>query len=544
MKTLRPYQESALQSLFKWFGENDGHPLVVAPVGAGKSLMIAEFIKRVHADTAGTPIIVLAHVKELLEQNMAELRAQYPDVDAGFYSAGLGQKRLHNEVIFATIQSIHSKVAVLRRAPSIIIIDEVHLVSHKDNTQYRKFIDACIALNPNCKVIGFTGTPFRADSGRLDEGEGRLFDGIAYEIDIAWMIENGYLCRPFTPKTDTRMSTEGVAMRGGDFVAGQLEAAVDVDEITQSCVTEMLVHGKDRKRCLVFTAGIEHCCHVVEALRARGETAEMVTGETPNAERDTIIMRFKAGDFRWLVNVAVLTTGFNVPEIDLLAFMRPTRSPVLYIQCIGRGLRTAEGKKDCMVIDFGGVIEALGAIDAIDIRKKPSKPGEAGGEAKIKTCPACGAECAPAQKYCYECGYNFVVRDLSKNASDKALLSSEMEAEWREVLYYSQHVHHKGGDPEITPTMRVIYTTPAGQVSEYVCFEHKGYARDKARKWHNERLPDQPCPTTVAEAVDIPYPKPNEIKVGKQGKYDRIFDYNFGDEPEIVKEVDYEDIPF
>ncbi len=300
MKTLRPYQESALQSLFKWFGENDGHPLVVAPVGAGKSLMIAEFIKRVHADTAGTPIIVLAHVKELLEQNMAELRAQYPDVDAGFYSAGLGQKRLHNEVIFATIQSIHSKVAVLRRAPSIIIIDEVHLVSHKDNTQYRKFIDACIALNPNCKVIGFTGTPFRADSGRLDEGEGRLFDGIAYEIDIAWMIENGYLCRPFTPKTDTRMSTEGVAMRGGDFVAGQLEAAVDVDEITQSCVTEMLVHGKDRKRCLVFTAGIEHCCHVVEALRARGETAEMVTGETPNAERDTIIMRFKAGDFRWL----------------------------------------------------------------------------------------------------------------------------------------------------------------------------------------------------------------------------------------------------
>lgn len=540
-KELRPYQAAAIKSVFDWFiNGNTGHPLVVAPVGAGKSLIIAEFIRQVHEQAPRTRIVVLAHVRELLEQNAEELIGQYQDADFGFYCAALNEKKLYNDITFASIQSINGKIAKFNRPPDILLIDECHLIPHNDNTQYRKFIESCVQANPDCKVIGFTGTPFRADSGRLDEGKDKLFDGVAYELPISYLIEHGYLVKPFTPTVKTHMDVTGVGTRGGDYIVGQLEQAIDKDYINAGCVDEIIENGVGRKKWLIFTAGVLHCEHVRDKLRERGISAEMITGNTPDAERDQIIADYRAGTFTALVNVAVLTTGFNVPDIDLLAFMRPTRSPVLYIQCIGRGIRTAPNKNDCMVLDFGGVISQLGPIDAVEVRRKfTGEKREGQTEALFKTCPACGENCAPQQKYCYACGYSFVTASLEQAAKGKALLTSEIAPEWRPVLFMSVHKH----DKKETPSMRVIYGTDQGQISEFICFEHKGYAREKAVKWADDRAIQ--APDTIDEAILINWPQPNEICVKKEGKYDCVIDYNFGEEPQAVKAYeDAEEIPF
>lgn len=556
MKSLRPYQDAAITSLFAWFASgNTGHPLVVAPVGAGKSLLIAEFIKRVHKTAPRTRIVVIAHVKELLTQNFDELREQYPTVDAGFYCAGLGQKRLHNDVTFASIQSVWNKASSFNRAPQIILIDECHLISHNDATQYRKFIDACLLLNPDCKVVGYTGTPFRADTGRLDEGEGKLFDGVAYQIEMAYMVQEGYWARPFTPKTETRLSVEGVPVRCGDYVAKQLEQAVDVDEKTKACVAEIVGHGAGRRRWLIFTAGIQHCEHVRDAIRSCDISCEMVTGETPQAERDDIIAKYKAGDIRALVNVAVLTTGFNTPDIDMLVFMRPTRSPVLYVQCSGRGVRpvyadgfdlnarqgrldaiAASTKKDCMILDFGGVIDTLGPIDAVDIRRTGKREGETEPlqQATFKICPSCGTECAPAQKFCYSCSYSFAAASVNTKAGSSAVLSNDVEPETHAVWHVDYKLHEKRDNPDAAPTMRVTYATNNGSFSEWICFEHHGFARQRAEQWHKIRLPLFIPPLTVAEALGLPYPTPATITVRKEGKYDRILSYEFNEDAEPI----------
>lgn len=535
IKTPRPYQESALTALWNYLHNHKGHPLLDMPVGAGKSLTIAEFIRRTQQAYARTRIVVLAHVKELLQQNAEELREQYPEADYGFYCASLGQKRLHNDITFASIQSIHNKIDRFNRAPQLIIIDECHLISHKDSTTYRKFIDAVLSINPKARVIGFTGTPYRADTGRLDEGEGKLFDEIIYSLDIGWMVKEGFLCKPVVPKVKTELSTEGVSVRGGDFVEKQLQKAVNTDDNNERCVNEIIEHGASRKKWLIFTAGIQHCESVRDLLREKGISAEMITGETPKEERDKIIADFKASKFKALVNVAVLTTGFNAPDIDMLAFMRPTRSPVLYIQCMGRGIRTAPDKKDCLVLDFGNIIGTLGAIDQVSVdkiyRKKDTESEPS--KAAIKMCPECGAECAAAQRYCYECSYDFAAASLAEQADKhNAILSEDMEPERYEVLNVQYKKHEKKNSPDSPCTMRVIYTTLAAQISEWVCFDHAGYARDKAVNWSKKMLPDYDVPLSVDDALSLDWPKPSHIWAKKEGKYWRVTDYEFKEKPE------------
>ena len=557
-KILRPYQQAAVASIFNWFTSgNTGHPLVVAPVAAGKSLIMAEFIRQVHSMSPRTRIVSVTHNKKLLEQNSEELRNQYPECDFGFYCAGLNQKRLHNDVTFASIQSIYNKVEAFNRAPEIILIDEVHLVSHNEETTYRKFIDSCMKLNPDCKVIGCTGTPFRSDTGRLDEGNGKLFDGICYQIEMSFMIEEGFWSKPITPKTNTVLSADGVGTRGGDYIVGQLEKAIDVDDLTKSCVEEIIYHGVGREKWMIFTSGINHCQHVRDAIRVHGIKCEMVTSEQEQDENDSVIKAFRDGEIKCLVNVAMLTTGFDVPDIDLLAFMRPTRSPVLYIQTTGRGVRpvyedgydlsTKEGrlsaiasgkKKDVMILDFGNVINTLGPIDQIDIRKK-EKREDAERQAITKTCPSCGATCAPAQRFCYECSYQFPFAELeSRSAKNAAILSNDIEPETHEVWNMSLRWHKKEGKDH--PVMRVIYTTAAGPFSDWICFEHPkgGFAHNKAVAWHKERLPLFSVPTTVEKAVELPYPKPDSITVRIKGKYGEVIGCEFSDSLEPISPLD------
>lgn len=574
-KTLRPYQVSAVQSLFDYLFNQQGNPLIVAPVGSGKSLMMAEFVRQVHERYPRTRIVCVTHVKELLMQNSQALKDQYPESDYGFYCASLGQKRLHNDITFASIQSVYKKVANFNRVPELIIVDECHLISHNDQTTYRKLIDSVLEINPNCRVIGFTGTPFRADTGRLDEGKGKIFDAIAYEISMAYMIEEGYWAKPTTAHVKTVMDVSGVGKRGGDYIAGQLEKAVDLDDVTKACVSEIIEHGQNRKKWLVFTAGVQHCTHVYEALTLCGVSCAMVTGDTPKDDRDRILADFKAGHIKCVVNVAVLTTGFDAPDIDMIAFMRPTKSPVLYIQMTGRGVRpvyadgfdlsTKEGrlaaiaasvKPDCLVLDFGNVINELGAIDTVEIRKTFNGEKEKGeGEAPTKRCPSCSEICMASQKYCYSCGFNFISKQLSSNASAAAVVSIDEPPEWYQVFSWNFSRHMKSDGSSDIPTMRVTYSTMAGTINEFIAYEHykfgvgtpKYYAYERARKWHNMTGYRHEMPLTVEKAMEIPYKMPTKILLKREGKYWRVMDYDWQPVLEEAKQFQLEEgeeIPF
>ena len=536
MKTPRPYQEKAIQAVFDYFNESTGNPLIVAPVAAGKSLLMAETAKRACTTYPATRILVLAHNKELIEQNCAELLDQWPDAETGYYCAGLGKKKTSGQIIYATVQSIY-KQALKHKPFDLVFVDECHLISPDQDSMYQQLFTSLLQMNPYVKIVGFTGTPYRTDTGLIVNGD--VFDRVASEIGIQYLIDNEFLCPPITPDVKTKMDTTGVKIRGGDFIESQLQKAVNNDKTTKLCVDELIDLGKDRKSWLVFTAGIEHCEAVRDEIRSRGITCEMVTGQTDNKMRHGIIENFKEGKIQCLVNVAVLTTGFNNPRIDLLAFMRPTRSPVLYVQCIGRGMRTHPDKENVMVLDFGGVIDELGPIDKVNQIMETRGKGD--GEAPMKQCSSCYAFVHAAVKECEECGFAFPISELggglSKSAArNQAILAEQITPTEKSVLFCNYSVHKKAGKPD---SMKVTYTTTEGAHSEWVCFEHTGYARDKAVAWHKKRS-SEPAPATVTEALAIDYPRADKLTVKRQKKNPKYW--------EIVsatfkpKEVEIDDI--
>lgn len=337
---LRPYQSAAIGAIYGYFAEKAGHPLVVIPTAGGKSLVMADFIKGVLEQWPDQRIVIVTHVRELIAQNHAELMTVYPEAPAGIYSAGLGLRQIDARILFAGIQSIHGKAYDVQQA-DLVLIDEAHLIPRKSNTIYQRFLGDLKIINPRLKIIGFTATPYRLDSGMLHEGKDALFTDIAFEVSVRELIDEGYLCPVISKSAVTELDVTGVGTRGGEFIPSQLKSAVDRDEVTRAAVRELVTYGAARKSWLVFCSGVEHASHVAEALQALGFSCATVFGDTPTHERDRVIAAFKRGEIRALVSMGVLTTGFNAPGVDLIAMLRPTKSTGLYVQMVGRGTQLA-----------------------------------------------------------------------------------------------------------------------------------------------------------------------------------------------------------
>jgi DNA repair protein RadD len=306
---------------------------------------------------------------------------------------------------------------------------------------------------------------------------------------------------------------------------------------------------------LVFASGIKHGAHIVRLLREKhGIECGFVTGETPAAERDDVLGQFRRGELKYLCNVNVLTTGFDAPNIDCVALVRPTMSPGLYYQMVGRGFRLHPGKQNCLVLDFGGNVVRHGPVDQV---KVVERNGKGNGEAPAKECPECLSVIAAGYARCPDCGYEFPPRVRSQHdakASNAAILSGQITTTQYRVqdVCYSVHVKH-GADEDAPKSMRVDYKVGWHDFkSEWVCFEHDGYARAKAVAWWKRRSPD-PVPDTAERAVELgdsgALAQTLEITVrsiaGEQ--YDRIVDFELGPMPEpVAAEVleSYEETPF
>lgn len=390
MYTLRPYQQEAVDNTINYFKQKREPAVVVLPTGAGKSLVIAEL-----ARIAKGRVLVLAHVKELVEQN--HLKFESYDLKAGVYSAGLSQKDKNSKVIFGSIQSVANASDDFFQDFTLLVIDECHRVSVEPDTQYAKVIRKLRENNNNICILGLTATPYRlglgwiyniSHRGVIQTKENRFFHQCVFELPLQFMIKNKYLTPPV--KIDipvTCYDFSELTENGKYYTMAQLEELLKKQRRLTPLIIKNIVditESYDRKGVMIFSSTVKHAEEILECL-PEGE-AQIVIGETESTERDRIVEDFKAKKFKYLVNVSVLTTGFDAPHVDVIAILRPTESVSLYQQIIGRGLRLDPGKKDCFVLDYTGMSHDIYTPEISD--KKPTKDSV---PVQV-SCPKCGFE--------------------------------------------------------------------------------------------------------------------------------------------------------
>jgi DNA repair protein RadD len=423
-----------------------------------------------------TVVLMLTHVKELIEQNAEKMRQHWPGAPMGIYSASIGKKQLGEPITFAGIQSIRTKAKQIGHV-DLVIIDECHLVNHKNEGSYRQFLADLKAINPALRVIGLTATPYRLGHGLITD-KPALFDDLIDPVSIEELVFKGYLATLRSKVTRAKLDTSGVHKRGGEFIESELQAAVDTDDNNQNVVREIIELAGDRKAWLLFCTGVKHAHHVAEVLRQRGVAAECVTGETPKKERERLLSEFKAGRLRALTNANVLTTGFDYPDIDLIAMLRPTMSASLYVQMAGRGMRVKSHIDHCLVMDFAGVVATHGPITAVH---PPKKSGDGNGETPVKVCDNCGELCAIAVAICPACLTPFPEPERKKlELRDDDIMG--MEGKDLDVILWNwrRHVSRASGKEMLSCTY--YGSLSEKPITEYLPVLHDGYAGQKAMR--------------------------------------------------------------
>lgn len=542
MLQLRPYQDEAKVSVYGHLRTRDDNPCVVIPTAGGKTPVMASMCK----DAVGLwngRVLILAHVKELLEQAADKLNKICPEVRFGVYSAGLRRRDTSHPVIVAGIQSVYKRACDLD-AFDLVVIDEAHMIPPDGDGMYRQFLADARVVNPHLRIVGFTATPFRLKTGAICTPDGFL-NHVCYEVGVRELIVQGYLCPLITKAGRTKADTSGLHVRGGEFVPGEVEDLMDNDTLVEAACAEIVEHTRSRNAVLIFASGVKHGEHIVSVLKNKHcIECDFVTGDTPIDRRDAALARFKAGGLKYLCNVNVLTTGFDAPHIDCVALVRPTLSAGLYYQMVGRGFRLHASKANCLVLDFGGNVLRHGPVDQIRVKERDA----GSGPAPAKECPECHAVVAAGYARCPGCGFEFPPPERSKHearASEAGILSGQITTTKHAVKDVFYSVHRKRGAGDDAPrTMRVDYKVGFNDFkSEWICIEHDGYARQKAMAWWKRRSPE-PMPDSAEGAVALAQAgrlAPTlEITVRSvTGEdYDRIVGYRLGDTPPPPDEQD------
>lgn len=340
MYTLRPYQQEALTAISNARSNGILQQLVVLPTGAGKTVIFSH-LPQIASDS--TPMLVLAHRTELLDQAKSKIEQSNPHLNVQIEQAD--RKAGYADVVVASVATLGRNntpriMAYPKDYFKSIIIDEAH---HAAAPSYRRIIDYF-----DCNfVLGVTATPQRSDSVRLID----VFQEIVYYKTIQDLIEDGWLTRLVGYRINTNTDLTSVGVNDGDFVQSQLEDAVNNPERNARIVAAYQELCKERKT-IIFAAGVQHARDLALSFRQQKITCEVVLGETPYEERVNILQNFKNGSIPVLINVGVLTEGFDEPSVKAIILARPTKSSLLYTQIVGRGTRIDEGKDNCIIVDI------------------------------------------------------------------------------------------------------------------------------------------------------------------------------------------------
>ena len=471
---LRDYQARALSMLYDWLEKNAGHPCVVLPTGSGKSVVIAELCRRAITEWPETRIVMLTRSVELINQNAEKLRMIWPGAPMGIYSASAGKKQLGEPI---TIGGPLSIVRVTKKIGhcDLLLCDEAHDISHKDEGSYRKIINDLMAVNPSMRVIGFTASPFRLGHGLITE-KPAIFDALIEPVSIEELIFKGHLAILRSKQTGFKLDTSGVHKRGGDFIESELQEAVDTTDNNQAMIDEVIKRAEGRKSWMFFATGVRHAEHLRDILLSRGISAVAVTGNMAKKEREQAIADFKSGKITAITQVGCLNVGFDHPDIDLLVMARPTMSPGLYLQMAGRGMRVKSHTDHCLVLDFAGVVETHGPITAV---QPPKKAGEGNGKAPVKVCDNCGELCAIAVATCPACGHHFPEPERKKlELRDDDIMGLEGKELEVSSWNWRRHVSRASGKEMLSCT---YYGSLSDKpITEYLPVLHDGYAGQKA----------------------------------------------------------------
>ena len=423
--TLRPYQLAAIERTEALLRDGVKAPLIVAPTGAGKTVIAGEIIRR--AD--GEDVLFLAPRRELIHQTCRKL--DDVGVRYGVILAGDNRKNSYARVQVASVDTLIARVLRSQKLklPSFsrIIVDEAH-VGLTDTRQ--RLLDQW----PDAKIIGLTATPCRADGKAL----GRVYDELVEVASVQELVDAGFLvkARYFSVSEPDLKSVRTTA---GEFNQGDLERVMHQSRLVGDIVQHWMEHASQR-RTVVFATSISHSVDIAQQFLEQGVTAEHVDASTPTAAREATFRRFQNGETQVLTNCTLASIGFDLPELDCVVFARPTKSLGLYLQMLGRGLRPAPGKSDCLVLDHAGNVIRHGfATDprywtlhgkyAEDQeRKQKAKEEREKKDEKELTCPLCKCRWCGGRQ-CPECGFWFPAKPKRVETQDGKLV--ELQAQNR-----------------------------------------------------------------------------------------------------------------
>jgi DNA repair protein RadD len=475
--TLRSYQEAAVTATLEALAQGE-HPCLMLPTGSGKALCIAALCDRL-PQTAR--ILVVTQRQELVEQDSAELETFVTDAEYGIYAAGLDRRDTQGRVIFGSLGSIYARMDRLQDtgAFTYIMVDEAHRINKTTKpSMYRTIFESC----PTAQRIGLTATPYRLDSGPIFGGDENYLTALAYEVGIRALTPE-YLAPLRGIQTAHDIDLSGVRTRAGEYATSDLSQAACQEDVVEGALTDMCALGAKRKAWMVFCVDVAHAHLVTQRLRAKGITAEMVVGTTPKDDRRALVQAFRDGQFQAFINVEVGTTGFNVPQVDLVALFYSTKSKCKLVQTLGRGTRQSEFKQDCLVLDFGSNLERHLPLDDCLCTIEPTAERE---EQEKKKAEAVRERALKHQR----------------KASD---IEPFGEGDLRDsVTYPVGRITYQVKVPSRDYTKRMLvatYHTPSAPITQYICVEHSGIARQKAELWFSRR--GLGTPVTAEEALHM-----------------------------------------
>ena len=571
--TLRPYQKEAVGSVVQHFRTRKDPALVVLPTGAGKSLVIAELCR-----IANGRVLVLAHVKELVEQNHGKFEAL--GEQGAIFSAGLSRRETQGKVVFGSVQSVSRHLDKFDKQFSLLIVDECHRISEGEKTQYQQVFRHMMQTNREVKIVGLTATPYRLGmgwiyryhhKGTVRSTKPKFFDHCVYELPLRTLIDQQYL----TPAHIVDVLAAQYDFSAleheldGSYIESELQRLVAENKrVTPLIIQQVIEYARDRKGVMIFASSVQHAKEIL-GLLPKGEAA-LIVGDTPSEERDELIQSFKDMKIKYLVNVSVLTTGFDAPHVDLIALLRPTASVSLFQQMIGRGLRLFPDKTECLVLDYACNGFDLFAPEVGEPRPdRKSVPVEIpcpqcghindfwgkvgpGGELiehygrkckgfaelhgeieycdfrfRYKVCPACGAENDISARQCHSCKQMLV--DPDKKLRDALRERGTMVIRCAGIQF-SRHLNKHD-----QPSLKVTYHgEEGGEIDEYFRLDtpkqKRAFYYYFVREHH--RLPGMTFQIKSIEQIiedAHQFRHPDFVIAKKQGKFwrieDKIFDY-------------------
>ena len=398
---LRPRQKTFVERSLRALGEH-GNTLGIAPTGAGKTVALSAVAGQL-VDGTAAKAAVLAHRDELTVQNRDKFGRVNPGIGTSVVDAST--KSWAGQVTFAMVPTL-TRPANLQAMPALdlVVIDEAH---HAIADSYRRVIDRALQLNPACRIYGVTATPNRGDK----RGLRAVFSNVADQIRLGELIQAGNLVPPRTFVIDVGVREElsRVKKVGDDFDMAEVGRIMNERPVIEAVVTHWREKASDRQT-VVFCSTVAHAEAVAAAFNASGIAAVLVTGEMTDAERRGVLAAYASGEARVMVNVAVLTEGWDHPPTSCVVLLRPSSFKCTMIQMVGRGLRTVNPqehpgvvKSDCIVLDFGTSSLLHGCLEQdIDLDGYQGQ-----GEAPTKICPSCEAEVPLAVMVCPLCGHTF-----------------------------------------------------------------------------------------------------------------------------------------